>query len=127
MFTMEELATATGTQAEELNPARVALWKRQADALIRLIRPELPNNRNDWPEAAKVVALRMVARTLEEETRPYGATEVSHSADGFTQSLTFQQAGNGVYMTRADKRLLKGPGRAFTIVLGGNIIVGEDS
>ena len=87
----------------------------------RIIAAELDMHGIDWQDpdedyaerlmqVTRDMAHRAVSVDTSEDDIPYGATQFSQSADGFTQYLGFQNSGSSgygdMYMSKTEKRLL---------------------
>lgn len=123
MFTDEEFAEYVDLDVKDVNLRRVRSLSREAEVMIRAY-ADVPESVTDWPEAAKVVALRMVARGYlqADNNAPVGAESLSVSAGPFSQSYGFGDgaASGSLWFTRQDKELLRGRGgtRAYAVDLG---------
>lgn len=110
MFTTQELADYLRLEASDIDEANVEQLKREARVKLRRAAPRLPEDDSQWPEAANVVALRVVARgyAKTEGAGPggvaYGAASMSHSAGPFSQSVTLREESTtpGVWLTKED-------------------------
>lgn len=109
MFTIEELADYLRTSADQIDEANVEQLKREARVKLRRAAPRLPEDDTEWPEAANVVAMRVVARGYakgagDAGTPIYGASSMSNSAGPFSQSVTLREESTtpGVWLTKED-------------------------
>ena len=124
MFTIDEFAAYIDVPFDEVSGPSVTALQREARVLLRGFAPSLPADTDLWPESAKVVALRVVARGYLQLSSglPGGVTSVSHSAEGFSQQLGFESgsAQAGLWLSKQDKQLLRGVGgsRAYSVYQG---------
>lgn len=130
MFTVDEFAAYVDVPVDEVNAASLQALQREARVLLRGFAPALPADMSEWPESAVVVALRVVARGyLQQATGiPGGATSVSHSAEGFSQSFGFESGSSqtGLWLSKQDKQLLRGYGsKAYSIDQGPRAVPGD--
>ena len=110
MFTLQELADYLRLDVDDIDEANVVQLQREARVKLRRAAPRLPVDDAQWPEAANVVALRVVARGYAKgETSnmggvAYGASSMSHGAGPFNQSVTFREEATtpGVWLTKED-------------------------
>lgn len=110
MFTIEELADYLRISADQIDEANVEQLKREARVKLRRAAPRLPEDEHAWPEAANVVAMRVVARGYAKTESGgaggavYGASSMSHSAGPFSQSVTLREESTtpGVWLTKED-------------------------
>ena len=124
MFTLEEFAAYLDTPIEDINSALVDQLVREVSVLIRYEDGSLPEDTNLWPEVAKVVGLRAVARGYDRRQSgvPINAESSTVTAGPFSQNLAFgsSSSGNALWLTKDDKKLLRGAagrGGAFTVNL----------
>lgn len=124
MFTPQEFADYTDQDLETINTGLVDQLKREARILIRHEDGNLPEDSGEWPEAAKIVGLRVVARGYDRRQSgiPSTAESTSVTAGPFSQNFGFgsSSSGNALWLTKDDKKLLhgsQGQGRAFGINL----------
>lgn len=112
MFTIEEFAEANGMPLEEISPTRFEWLLKEAEAVIRSYRPALPEGTDDWPTAAKVVAMRVVSRAFDAGDVPAGASSLNTSAGPFSMSTSFEpgSTSGGVWLSKQDRILLRGRG-----------------
>ena len=112
MFSIEEFAQANDIPLEEISESRFEWLLREAEAVIRSYRPALPEDTADWPNAAKVVAMRVVSRAFEAGDVPAGASSLSTSAGPFSTSTSFESGATngGVWLSKQDRILLRGRG-----------------
>ena len=90
MFTLEDFAEANDIPVDEVSPKRLEWLMREAEAVIRSYRPALPEDTADWPNAAKVVAMRVVSRAFDAGDVPAGASSLNTSAGPFSMSTSFE-------------------------------------
>ena len=112
MFSIEEFAEANDIPLEEISAKRFEWLLNEAEAVIRAYRPALPESTSDWPNAAKVVAMRVVSRAFEAGDVPAGASSLSTSAGPFSTSTSFESGATngGVWLSKQDRILLRGRG-----------------
>ena len=112
MFTLEEFAEANDIPVHEVSPKRFEWLMREAEAVIRSYRPALPAHVDEWPDAAKVVAMRVVSRAFEAGDVPAGATGQNFGAGPFPMSTSFESGSTngGVWLSKQDRILLRGRG-----------------
>lgn len=112
MFTLDEFAEANDIPVESVSPKRLEWLTREAEAVIRSYRPALPEDVGEWPNAAKVVAMRVVSRAFEAGDVPAGASSLSTSAGPFSTSTSFESGATsgGVWLSKQDRILLRGRG-----------------
>ena len=112
MFTLEEFAEANDIPVDEVSPKRLEWLMREAEAVIRSYRPALPEHVDEWPNAAKVVAMRVVSRAFEAGDVPAGASSLNTSAGPFSMSTSFESGSTngGVWLSKQDRILLRGRG-----------------
>lgn len=65
------------------------------------------------------VVCDMVRRAMAVAPDMTGVSQVSETQGPFSQSVTFQNPGGDLYLTKAERRLLSGSRRAFSIGLVG--------
>ena len=124
MFTVDEFAAYIDVPVDEVSEPSVTALQREARVLLRGFAPSLPEDADLWPESAKVVALRVVARGYLQLSSglPGGVTSVSHSAEGFSQQLGFESGSSqaGLWLSKQDKQLLRGVGgsKAYSVYQG---------
>lgn len=109
MFTIQELADYLRMGVSEIDEANVEQLKREARVKLRRAAPRLPEDDTQWPEAANVVAMRVVARGYAKtgvgpSGAMYGASSMSHTAGPFSQSVTLREESTmpGVWLTKED-------------------------
>src|SRR5699024_5881722 len=109
MFTLEEFAEANDIPVDEVSPKRLEWLMREAEAVIRSYRPALPEDTTDWPNAAKVVAMRVVSRAFDAGDVPAGASSLNTSAGPFSMSTSFESGSTtgGVWLSKQDRILLR--------------------
>src|SRR5699024_693449 len=90
MFSIEEFAQANDIPLEEISESRFEWLLREAEAVIRSYRPALPEHVDEWPNAAKVVAMRGVSRAFDAGDVPAGASSLNTSAGPFSMSTSFE-------------------------------------
>lgn len=112
MFTLEEFAEANDIPVGEVSPKRLEWLMREAEAVIRSYRPALPELTDEWPNAAKVVAMRVVSRAFDAADVPAGATGQNFGAGPFSMSTSFESGSTngGVWLSKQDRILLRGRG-----------------
>ena len=112
MFTLEEFAEANDIPVDEVSPKRLEWLMREAEAVIRSYRPALPEHTDEWPNAAKVVAMRVVSRAFDAVDVPAGATGQNFGAGPFSMSTSFEagSTNGGVWLSKQDRILLRGRG-----------------
>lgn len=112
MFTLEEFAEANDIPIDEVGPKRLEWLMREAEAVIRSYRPALPEHVDEWPNAAKVVAMRVVSRAFDAGDVPAGASSLNTSAGPFSMSTSFEagSTNGGVWLSKQDRILLRGRG-----------------
>ena len=112
MFTLEEFAEANDIPVDEVSPKRLEWLMREAEAVIRSYRPALPEYVDEWPNAAKVVAMRVVSRAFDAGDVPAGATGQNFGAGPFSMSTSFEagSTNGGVWLSKQDRILLRGRG-----------------
>ena len=112
MFTLEEFAEANDIPADEVSPKWLEWLMREAEAVIRSYRPALPEHVDEWPNAAKVVAMRVVSRAFDAGDVPAGASSLNTSAGPFSMSTSFESGSTngGVWLSKQDRILLRGRG-----------------
>ena len=112
MFTLEEFAEANDIPVDEVSPKRLEWLMREAEAVIRSYRPALPEHVDEWPNAAKVVAMRVVSRAFDAVDVPAGATGQNFGAGPFSMSTSFEagSTNGGVWLSKQDRILLRGRG-----------------
>lgn len=112
MFTLEEFAEANDIPVDEVSPKRLEWLMREAEAVIRSYRPALPEHVDEWPNAAKVVAMRVVSRAFDAGDVPAGASSLNTSAGPFSMSTSFESGSTngGVWLSKQDRILLRGRG-----------------
>ena len=112
MFSIEEFAQANDIPLEEISESRFEWLLREAEAVIRSYRPALPEDTADWPNAAKVVAMRVVSRAFDAVDVPAGASSLNTSAGPFSMSTSFESGSTngGVWLSKQDRILLRGRG-----------------
>ena len=112
MFTLEEFAEANDIPVDEVSPKRLEWLMREAEAVIRSYRPALPEHVDEWPNAAKVVAMRVVSRAFDAVDVPAGASSLNTSAGPFSMSTSFESGSTngGVWLSKQDRILLRGRG-----------------
>lgn len=112
MFTLEEFAEANDIPVDEVSPKRLEWLMREAEAVIRSYRPALPEHVGEWPDAAKVVAMRVVSRAFDSGDVPAGATGQNFGAGPFSMSTSFESGSTngGVWLSKQDRILLRGRG-----------------
>ena len=112
MFTLEEFAEANDIPVDEVSPKRLEWLMREAEAVIRSYRPALPEIVEEWPDAAKVVAMRVVSRAFDAGDVPAGASSLNTSAGPFSMSTSFESGSTngGVWLSKQDRILLRGRG-----------------
>lgn len=112
MFTLEEFAEANDIPIDEVSPKRLEWLMREAEAVIRSYRPALPEHVDEWPNAAKVVAMRVVSRAFDAGDVPAGASSLNTSAGPFSMSTSFESGSTngGVWLSKQDRILLRGRG-----------------
>lgn len=113
MFTLEEFAEALGISVEDITAARFDWLLAEAEVLIRSYRPDLPEDTSQWPKAAVVVAMRVMRRAVESDV-PAGMSGRMNVALSFTkqEQFTSDASSGALYLTKADRLLLRGRGRA---------------
>lgn len=124
MFTLQEFADYLDIPLDEVNSGMVDQLTREARILIRHEDRNLPEDAAEWPEVAKVVGLRVVARGYDRRQSGVPSTVESSSvtAGPFAQTHSFgsSSSGNALWLTKDDKRLLhgaQGRGGAFSVDL----------
>ena len=112
MFTLEDFAEANDIPVDEVSPKRLEWLMREAEAVIRSYRPALPEHVDEWPNAAKVVAMRVVSRAFDAGDVPAGASSLNTSAGPFSMSTSFEpgSTNGGVWLSKQDRILLRGRG-----------------
>ena len=97
---------------EEISAKRLGWLMREAEAVIRSYRPALPEHVEEWPNAAKVVAMRVVSRAFNAVDVPAGASSLNTSAGPFSMSTSFESGSTngGVWLSKQDRILLRGRG-----------------
>ena len=112
MFSIEEFAEANDIPLEEISESRFEWLLREAEAVIRSYRPALPEHVDEWPNAAKVVAMRVVSRAFDAGDVPAGASSLNTSAGPFSMSTSFESGSTngGVWLSKQDRILLRGRG-----------------
>ena len=90
MFSIEEFAQANDIPLEEISESRFEWLLREAEAVIRSYRPALPEHVDEWPDAAKVVAMRVVSRAFDAVDVHAGASTLNTSAGPFSMSTSFE-------------------------------------
>ena len=124
MFTPQEFADYTDQPVEDVNTGLVEQLTREAKILIRHEDRNLPEDAAEWPEVAKVVGLRVVARGYDRRQSgiPSTAESSTVTAGPFSQGFGFgsSSSGNALWLTKDDKKLLhgaRGRGGAFAVDL----------
>lgn len=118
MFTIQDLADYTGLDVEDIPEARFKALVAEAEALIRAQARKLPADYLEWPESAKAVALRIVARVFEHRDI-IGVTNASMTAGPFTTNTTYSTdaTAGSLYLTKQDKILLGAAGGSKAYVV----------
>lgn len=124
MFTADEFADYTDQSLDDVNAGLVEQLKREVKILIRHEDRNLSEDPSEWPEVAKIVALRVVARGYDRRQSgvPSTAESSSVTAGPFGQTFGFgsSSSGNALWLTKDDKKLLhgaQGRGGAFAVDL----------
>ena len=112
MFTIGDFADANEIPVEDVDEGRFTWLMIEAEALIRAYRPSLPEDVNDWPQSAVVVAMRVVSRGYLAGDNPVGATQEQTTAGSFTHSMSFSgdAVSGSLWLTKQDRVLLRGRG-----------------
>jgi len=112
MFALEEFAEANDIPVDKVSSKRLEWLMREAEAVIRSYRPALPEHTDEWPNAAKVVAMRVVSRAFDAGDVPAGATGQNFGAVPFSMSTSFESGSTngGVWLSKQDRILLRGRG-----------------
>lgn len=128
MFTLQEFADYTRLDVVDVDTAALEQLKREARVKILRAAPTLDSDDTDWPEAARIVAMRVVARgylkPAGDGANMYGAASLSQNAGPFGQSVTFREESTlpGVWLTKEDLKDLgqfrRGGGGAYAVNLG---------
>lgn len=124
MFTLQEFADYLDIPLDEVNRGMVEQLTREARILIRHEDRNLQEDAAEWPEVAKVVGLRVVARGYDRRQSgvPSTAESSTVTAGPFSQNFGFgaSSSGNALWLTKDDKKLLhgaQGRGGAFSVNL----------
>lgn len=120
MFTDEEFADYVSSDIEDIDSGLVSSLKREASVMIRRIGKNLPADTDEWPEAAKVVGLRVVARGYDRKLSeiPPGLESISHTGGPFSQNMNFGNSSGAVlWLSKEDRLLLGAGGGAYTVGL----------
>lgn len=97
----------------EIENAAVPMASEEARLLIESYTGGDYLDDEDLPEAVRVVATRMVARSMNGDPALEGVTQRSETTGPFNSSVTYQQAGTGMYLNKADKQMLSKLRRGF--------------
>lgn len=112
MFSDSEFASYVGE--DSVNSDRLDVLRREAAVLIGSYVRRLPEDTSQWPEVAKIVALRVVSRAYANAVNglPEGATSVSYGGGPFSQSISFSESASNssLWLTKQDKALLRSIG-----------------
>lgn len=124
MFTSQEFADYVDLPVQDVNRGLVEQLTREAKILIRHEDRNLPEDTSEWPEVARVVGLRVVARGYDRRQSgvPSTAESSTVTAGPFSQNFGFggSSSGNALWLTKDDKKLLhgaRGRGGAFAVDL----------
>src|SRR5699024_6345167 len=84
---------------------------------------------DEWPDEAKVVAMRVVSRAFDAGDVPAGASSLNTSAGPFSMSTSFEPGATngGVWLSKQDRILLRGRGGGAYSVTLMPVDVGERS
>lgn len=120
---IDDFAAHVGVPADSLDAAQVDRLRIEAEALIRAVKPALPEQVDQWPENAYVVLLRVMARGVSRGAGggfPSGIDRVSEGSGDFSYSYSLSEdsQGGGLWLTRQDRLILGVRGGAFAIDLG---------
>lgn len=113
IFTIDDLAAALEVPAGEISEPRFRLMMDEVEVLVRSYRPALPDDTSQWPKVAVVVSMRVMQRGYSLDA-PTGATAQMIVAGSWTKQTQYssESAGGTLYLTKADRLLLRGRGRA---------------
>lgn len=106
-----------GEAAQKLHEASVEIRGNYPDLDHRIAIPVLDGGMD--PEIPKLIACRMVKRAMDApDERLAGVEQVQQNAGPFGQTLRFTNPDGNIYLSKADRNLLKASrprGKAFTI------------
>lgn len=107
-----DLAAYSDLSVEDISAEKLTLANREVAVLIKSYATYLPDDVEVWPEGAKVVALRVLARG-HEQTGFAGLSSQSVSAGPFSQSIGISETASSgsYYLTKQDKAILDRRGR----------------
>lgn len=68
------------------------------------------------PGAVRVVATRMIARSMNGDPALEGVTQRTETNGPYNRSTSYQQAGTGMYINKADRQMLSKLRRPFWVI-----------
>lgn len=115
MFELPELAEFLEIPADELNATKVRVLSSKAEVLIRQY-VSLPDDVGDWPQDVRDLGLTVVARAITQSSVEGVASE-STTAGPFSTSRSYSSDAGTVWLTKAEKQMLRGVGgsRAYGV------------
>lgn len=120
MFTIGDFAEFAGIPVEDVDE-RWLYWRMaRAEALIRSYNDRLPDDVNEWPQSAVIVALQAITRSLEAEGLDVPGNITSENLQAGPLGRTYQFDPNStstdLYLKAPEIRIIRGRrGGAFAI------------
>lgn len=115
MFELPELAEFLELTVDELNATKVRVLSSKAEALIRQY-ATLPDDVGLWPQDVRDLGLTVVARAIT-QSNVEGVASESTTAGPFSTSRSYSSDVGTVWLTKAEKQMLRGVGgsRAYGV------------
>lgn len=120
MFTIGDFAEFAGVPVEDVDE-RWFYWRLvQAEVLIRSYNDRLPEDVNEWPQSAVVVAMQAVARTFKAKTSDHpgeiSSSNLQAGPFGKTYQYDLDSTSEDLYLKAREIRTVRGRrGGAFAI------------
>lgn len=117
MFTLADLSAFLEIPEDELNATKVRILTSKAEALIRQY-ATLPETVDEWPENIRDLGLTVVSRALT-SSPVEGVASESTTAGPFSTSRSYSADAGTVWLTKAEKAMLRAGGgsKAYAVNL----------
>ena len=108
MFELPELAEFLEIPVDELNATKVRILSSKAEVLIRQY-ATLPDDVGEWPQDVRDLGLTVVARAIT-QSDVEGVASESTTAGPFSTSRSYSTDAGTVWLTKAEKQMLRRSG-----------------
>ena len=108
MFELSDLAEFLEFPVDELNATKVRVLSSKAEVLIRQY-ASLPDDVGEWPQDVRDLGLTVVARAIT-QSDVEGVASESTTAGPFSTSRSYSSDAGTVWLTKAEKQMLRKSG-----------------